>query len=95
VVEAAALERVVDLARAVRGEDHTGGLCGPDRADLRDRDLEVREDLQQVCLELLVGPVDLVDQQDGSLAVDGLEGLEKRALEQELGAECRPTAASW
>ena len=64
VVEAAALERVVDLARPVRGEDDPRRRLGLDRADLRDRDLEVGQDLEQVRLELLVGPVDLVDQQD-------------------------------
>ena len=35
VVEAAALQRVVDLARPVRGEDHPRRPLGLDRADLR------------------------------------------------------------
>ena len=87
VVQAAALERVVDLAGPVRGQDDARRPLGPDRAELRDRDLEVRQDLEQVRLELLVGPVDLVDQQDRRNAVRRLERLEQRALDQELGAE--------
>ena len=69
MVQAAALEGVVDLARPVRGEDDPRRLVGLDRADLGDRDLEVREDLEQVRLELLVGAVDLVDEQDRGDAI--------------------------
>ena len=64
-----------------------GAWVGADRADLGHRDLEVGQDLEQVRLELLVGAVDLVDQQDRRGAVGGLERLEQRPLEQELGAE--------
>ena len=64
-----------------------GGVLGLDRADLRDRDLEVGQDLEQVRLELLVGPVDLVDEQDRRDAVGRLERLEERPADQELGAE--------
>ena len=64
VVQAAALERVVDLARPVRREHDARRLRGADRADLGHGDLEVGQDLEQVGLELLVGAVDLVDQQD-------------------------------
>ncbi len=87
VVEAAALEGVVDLARAVRGHDHDRRLLGPDRADLGDGDLEVREDLQQERLERLVGPIELVDEQDRSAAGRRLEGLQQRPLDQELPGE--------
>ena len=69
VVQAAALERVVDLAGPVRGEDHPRRPGGLDRADLRHGDLEVGQDLEQVGLELLVGAVDLVDQEDRRGAV--------------------------
>ena len=47
VVEAAPLQRVVDLAGAVRGDDDDRRLRRLDRADLRDGDLEIREQLQQ------------------------------------------------
>ena len=56
-----------------------------DGPDLGDRDLEVREHLEQEGLELVVGAVDLVDQEhDGLLALDRLE---QRPPDQELAAE--------
>ena len=64
MIEAAALEGVVDLARAVGGDDDDGRLCGRDRAELGDRHLKVRQDLEEEGLERLVGPVELVDQED-------------------------------
>src|SRR3954463_9235732 len=59
-----------------------------DRAELRDRDLEVRQELEQERLELVVGAVDLVDQQHHRPLL--LERVEQRALEQELAAEQAP-----
>ena len=44
------------------------------------RDLEVRQQLEQEGLELLVGAVDLVDQQHRRLELP--DGGEQRALEQ-------------
>ena len=84
-VEAAALERLGQLARVVRGEQHERVGLGLDHAQLGDRDLEVRQDLEQHRLELLVGLVDLVDQQHHRL----LRGdrREQGAGEQELLAE--------
>ena len=71
--QAATLERVVQLARAV-GRDDQRTAPRPNRSDLRDRDLEIGEDLEQERLELLVGAVDLVDQQHGAdRAVDRLQ----------------------
>ena len=85
VEEAATLERVVQLARPVGGEDDGGPPLGVDRADLGNRDLEVGENLEQERLELLVGAVDLVDQEyHGLLALDRLE---QRAADQELAPE--------
>ena len=63
VVEAAALQGVVDVAGAVRRDDHDRGHLGPERPELGDRDRVVGEDLEQERLELVVGPVDLVDEQ--------------------------------
>ena len=64
----------------------TAGLpAGADRAELGDRDLEVGEHLEQERLELLVGAVDLVDQQHDRLV--GVDRLEQRAPDQELGPE--------
>ena len=80
-----ALERVVQLARPVRREDHRRSGARRDRPELGDRDLEVGEDLEQERLELLVGAVDLVDQEhDRLVAVDRLE---QRPPDQVLGPE--------
>ena len=54
-------------------------------ADLGDRDLEVAKDLQEHRLELLVGLVDLVDEQHDRLG--RWRSRHERALEQELLAE--------
>src|SRR4029079_11740904 len=47
MIKAAALQRVVDLARAVRGDDDDRRLLGLDRAELRDGDLEIGQHLEQ------------------------------------------------
>jgi hypothetical protein len=85
VKEAAALERVVQLARAVGGEDDRRTPARLDRPDLGDRDLEVREDLEQEGLELVVGAVDLVDEQDDGLL--GGDRLQQRTADEEVGPE--------
>ena len=85
VEQRAALQRVVQLARPVRGQDHGRLAAGADRAELGDRDLEVREHLEQERLELLVGAVDLVDQEHDRLV--GVDRLEQRPANQELGPE--------
>ena len=84
-VEAAALQRLGQLARVVRGEDDDRHRRRRDLAELGDRDLEVGEQLEQHRLELLVGLVDLVDQQDDGLGAG--DRLHQRSLEQELLAE--------
>ena len=64
----------------------SGRRLGRDRlAELRDRDLEVRQELEQERLELVVGAVDLVDEQDDGSVV--LERLEQRAAQQEAPRE--------
>src|ERR1700685_4343472 len=65
VVQAAPLERVVQLAGAVGGEYHQRRAGRLDGADLGDADLEVGQHLEQERLEFVVGAVDLVDQQHG------------------------------
>ncbi len=84
-VQAAALQRLGQLARVVRREDDDRVGAGDDRAQLGNRDLEVRQHLEQHRLELLVGLVDLVDQQDDRLL--GGDRGEQRAREDELVAE--------
>ena len=84
-VEAAPLQRLGQLARVVRGEDDDRHRRRRDLAQLGDRDLEVGEQLQQHRLELLVGLVDLVDQQHDRLGAG--DRLHQRPRQQELGAE--------
>src|SRR5206468_1340945 len=85
VEERSPLERVVELAGAIRGEHNRRLAAGADRSELGNRDLEVGEHLQQKRLELLVGAVDLVDQQHDLLVA--VDRLEKRPPDEELGAE--------
>jgi hypothetical protein len=82
----------VQLARAVRRQHHERPPRGPDRAQLGDRDREVGEELEQERLELVVGAVDLVDQQHRLPLV--LERLEQRAPQQELAPEQLPGLAA-
>jgi len=56
-----------------------------DRAELGDRHLEVRQQLEQERLELVVGAVDLVDEQDDRSVV--LERLEQWAPQEEAPRE--------
>src|SRR5258706_1533239 len=83
VVEAAPLHRVVDLARAVGGDDHDRRLGGAQGADLGDGDLPVGQHLQQVGLERLVGAVELVDEQHRRGAGLALERARERPPHEE------------
>ena len=83
--ESAPLERVVQLACAIGRHHDRGFPARLDRAEFRDRDLEVGEHLEQECLELLVRAVDLVDQQHDVLV--RVDRLEQRPPDQELRAE--------
>ena len=83
LIEAAPLQRVVHFARAVRGEDHERRLRGRDRSELGDRDLELRQQFEQVAFELLVGAIDLVDQQDRGPRARRVDGLQQRPLDEE------------
>ena len=85
VEEAAALEGVVQLPRAVRREHDRRPPTRADRAELRDRDLEVGEHLEQEGLELLVRAVYLVDEQDDRVL--RLDRLEQWAPDEEAGTE--------
>ena len=80
LVQAAAAQRVGDLARAVGRDDDERHRRRRDRAELGDRHLEVRQQLEQVRLERLVGAVDLVDQQHRRRAQR--DRLEQRPLQQ-------------
>jgi hypothetical protein len=84
-VEAAALERLGQLAGGVGGQHDERPALRNDRAELRDGDLEVGEHFQQQALDLDVGLVGLVDEQHGRLGAP--DGLEQWPGKQELLGE--------
>ena len=87
-VEAPPLQRLRELTGVVRRQQHDRALPADDGAELRDRDLEVREHLEQQRLGLDLDPVDLVDEQHDRLL--GPDRLEQRPGEQErLGEDVR------
>src|SRR4029077_5191489 len=63
MIETTALERVMDFARAVGGDDDDRRFRRRHDADFRNRHLEVGQDLEQVGFKGLVGAVDLVDKE--------------------------------
>ena len=83
--QAAPLQGLGELPGVVGGEEHERDLVGPDRAELGDRDLVVREHLEQERLGLDLEPVDLVDEQHDR--VGRPDRLEQRAGQQELLGE--------
>ena len=84
VIDAAPAQRLVQLARAVRGEDHHRPLVRPQGAALGDRDRKVGEEFEQERLELVVRAVDLVDQQHRIFG--RAQRREHRPLDQKLVA---------
>ena len=80
VVQAAALERIVDLARTVAGDDRDRGRLGLDRAELGNRQLVLGQHLEQEGIEGFVGAVEFVDQQHRRTRL--CERLQQRALDQ-------------
>ena len=87
MVEAAALDRVVQIARAVGGQDDDRRVRGADRAELGDRHRRLAEQLEQERLEVVVGAVDLVDQQHRRARAGVLERAQQRPPDQVVGAE--------
>ena len=73
----------MDFTSPVRGDHDDGRLVRADGSELGDGDLEVGEQLEQVSLELLVGAIDFVDQQDRRPVARLLDGAEQRPLDQE------------
>jgi hypothetical protein len=83
LIQAAPLERVVHVARAVRRQDDERRRGGANRAELRDRDLVLGQQFEQIALELLVGTVDLVDEQHRRSRPRPIDRLQQRPLDQE------------
>ena len=92
-VETPPLQRLRELTRVVRREQHDRALLADDGAELGDRHLEVGEHLEQQRLGLDLDAVDLVDQQhDGLVGADRLEqrtGQEER-LREDVGFDIGP-----
>ena len=65
MIETAPAQRVRELAGAIGCEHHARDRGRLNGAKLRNADLKVRKQLQQECLELLVRPIDFVDQEHG------------------------------
>ena len=86
LVEAAAADGVVHLARAVAGEDDDGGCGGADGAEFGDGDLVVGEEFEEEGLEWFVGAVEFVDEEDGG-GLGRVDGAEEGAFLEELAAE--------
>ena len=84
-VQAPAPQRLGQVPRAVRGQEDRGHLPAGHRAELGDRDLVVRQHLEQQRLGLDIEPVDLVDQQDHRLGRP--DRVEQRPGQQELLGE--------
>ena len=85
-VQAPAAQGVGEVPGAVGCQDDGGNVLGLDRADFGDSDLELREDFQQECLELLVRPVHLVNEEHRGLLLLG-QGGQEGALQEESLAE--------
>ena len=82
MIEAAALERIVHIARAVGSEDDNWWRGCAVRAQFWDGDLKIGQHFKQVGLKFVVGAVDFVDQQHGrSSAI--VDCAKQRALNQE------------
>jgi len=87
VIEAAALQRVVNFAGAVRGDDHDRRCRRLHGAEFGDRDLKVREDFQKISLERLIGAVEFVDQEHRRARHIRLQRLQQRPLDQKAVGE--------
>jgi hypothetical protein len=87
VIETSALDRIVDLARAVRGDDHDGRRFRADRAKLGNRDLELREHFEEISLEWLVGAVELVDEEHGAMPSSGDSASSSGRFSRKRGAK--------
>src|SRR2546427_2522151 len=86
-MQAPAFESVGELPGVVRRQDDERDVLGPHRSELGHRHLEVREHLEQERLELGLGLVDFVDEQDDRLL--GQDRREERRRREEAEREER------
>ncbi len=60
----------------------SGGIARPQRAQLGNRDLEFSQQLEEKPFELLVGAIDLVDEEDCRTRAFRIDRLQQRPLDQ-------------
>ncbi len=87
MVEAPAAQGVVQVPAVVGGQDHDGWARGHEGSQLRHRDRGLAEELEEQRLELVVRPVDLVDQQHRRPRPVVPDGPQDRPFLEVLGAE--------
>src|SRR6266571_5300444 len=87
VVQAAALERVVQVPGPVRGQHGNRGQGGLLGTELGNGDRRLGQQLEQEGLELVVGPVHLVDEQHGGPRTRVQQRGEQRPRQQVLAGE--------
>ena len=73
----------MDVAGAVGGDDHERRLGGSEGPELGHRDRVLREELEEERLELVVGAVHLVDEQNRRRPGRVVDGGEQRPADQE------------
>ena len=87
MIEAAPLERVVDLPGAIGRDDHDRRMRGFHGAELRDRHLEIGQHFEQERFERFVGAVELVDEQHRRPGDVRLQRLQQRPFDQKFLGE--------
>ena len=87
VVQAASFQGIVDLAGAVGSDDDHGRVGGVKGAQLGNGDLVIGQEFQEEPFKLLIGAVELVNEEHRGAVTALVDGFQKRALDQELRAE--------
>ena len=82
MVEAAAFQRVMNFAGAVRGENYNRRLGRTDRSKFGDCHLEIGKSLKKKGLERRIGAVDLVDQKHRGTAGLWAHSCQERAFDK-------------
>src|SRR5260370_41964209 len=84
IIQAAAAQSIVNLACAIRGNNHYRRFLGLNRTNFWNGYLEVRKQLQQISLKFLVAAIQLINKQYRSLFIRRVNNLQEQALDQEI-----------
>jgi len=87
VVQRSTLEGIVNVSGPVRRDDHDRRNLGLERPKFGHGHSEIRERLEQERLELVVGSVDLVDQQHRWNVASMIDGTQDRSSDEEAFGE--------